>query len=100
MQKRTIDIDAPGEQQPEADHAIEKSNSKTGNNQGQFWRDASDGGYFSYNMSTNKQTGLALVVRFWGAEWGSRKFDIYVDDEKLVAEDNTDRWNQWCLFAL
>lgn len=58
----------------------------------QFWRDANDGGYFSYSMSTNKDTSLALVVRFRGAEWGSRKFDIYIDDEKLV--DNTGRWNR------
>ena len=34
------------------------------------------------------------MVRYWGAEWGSRKFDIYIDDEKLVTEDNTGRWNQ------
>ncbi len=100
LQKRTIDFVAPGEQQPEADHAIEKSNSGTGNNQDQFWRDAGDGGYFSYNMSTNKDTSLALVVRFWGAEWGSRKFDIYIDDKKLLAEDNTGRWNQSKFFDL
>jgi len=33
-------------------------------------------------------------VRYWGAEWGNRKFEIYIDDEKLVTEDNTGRWNQ------
>lgn len=100
VQKRTIDFVAPGEQQPEADHAIEKSNSETGNNQDQFWRDAGDGGYFSYNMSTRKETNLALVVRYWGAEWGSRKFDIYIDDQKLEAEDNTGRWNQSKFFDI
>ena len=34
------------------------------------------------------------MVRYWGAEWGSRKFDIYIDDKKLVTEDNTGKWNQ------
>ena len=24
---------------------------------------------------------------------GDRKFDIYIDDEKLLTEDNTGRWN-------
>ena len=34
------------------------------------------------------------MVRYWGAERGNRKFDIYIDDEKLVTEDNTGKWNK------
>ena len=34
------------------------------------------------------------MVRYWGAEWGNRKFDLYIDDEKLFTEDNTGRWNR------
>jgi hypothetical protein len=34
------------------------------------------------------------MVRYWGAEWGSHKFEIYVDDKKLATEDNTGKWNQ------
>ena len=94
LQKRTIDFVAPGEQQPEADHQMEKLKSSTGNFQDEFWRDARNEGYFSYNMATNSETGLSLMVRYWGAEWGSRKFDIFIDNEKLVTEDNTGRWNQ------
>ncbi|MBW8327331.1 MAG: glycoside hydrolase family 127 protein, partial [Prolixibacteraceae bacterium] len=94
LQKRTIDFVAPGEQQPEADHQMEKLKSTTGNFQDEFWRDARNEGYFSYNMVTNSETGLSLIVRYWGAEWGNRKFDIFIDNEKLVTEDNTGRWNQ------
>ncbi|MCB9056179.1 MAG: glycoside hydrolase family 127 protein [Chitinophagales bacterium] len=94
LQNRTIDFVAPGEQQPEADHFIQQSISRTGNSQNQFWRDAGNGGYFSYSMNTNGETDLSLIVRYWGAEWGSRKFDIYIDDEKLVTENNTGRWNR------
>jgi uncharacterized protein len=94
LQKRTIDFVAPGEQQPEADHAIQNQNSNTGNNVDEFWRDARAGGFFSYKLSTNNETGLSLIVRYWGAEGGSRKFDIYIDNEKLISEDNTSRWNQ------
>jgi hypothetical protein len=35
-----------------------------------------------------------LLVRYWGYEWGDRKFDIYIDNEKLVSENNTGRWYQ------
>lgn len=94
LQKRTIDFVAPGEQQPEADHQMEKIKSSAGNFQDEFWRDARNEGFFSYSMATNSETGLSLIIRYWGAEWGNRKFDIYIDNEKLVTEDNTGRWNQ------
>ena len=93
MKNRTLDFVAPGEQQPEADHAMETSQSNSGNFQDVFWRDARNDGYFSYDMATKGETNLSLIVRYWGAEWGSRKFDIYIDDKKLISEDNTGRWN-------
>lgn len=93
LQKRTIDFVAPGEQQPEVDHAMQKQNSNTGNNMDEFWRDARNG-FFSYKLSTNNETGLSLIVRYWGAETGNRKFDIYIDDEKLITEDISGKWNQ------
>jgi hypothetical protein len=94
FEKRTIDFVATGEQQPETDHDMQNENSGSGNTHNEFYRDASRGGYFSYEMETNSQTDLSLNVRYWGAEWGGRKFDIYIDDEKLLTEDNTGRWNQ------
>jgi uncharacterized protein len=94
LQKRTIDYVATGEQQPEADHSMETENSSSGNNWDEFYREARNGGYFSYRMATNGEKNLRLMVRYWGYEWGSRKFDIYIDDEKLVSEDNTGRWFQ------
>ena len=94
LEKRTVDYVATGEQQPETDHAMQKENSGTGNDLNEFYRDARGGGYFSYDLTTNSETNLSLLVRYWGAEWGGRKFDIYIDDKKLVTEDNTGRWNQ------
>lgn len=94
LQKRTVDFVAPGEQQPEADHFIQKQNSNTGNQQDEFWRDARDNGFFSYELSTNNETDLILRVKYWGAEWGNRKFEIFIDDKKLITEDNTGKWNQ------
>ncbi len=94
LEKRTIDAVAPGEQQPEVDHALQKLNSNTGNFKDEFWRDASKEGYFSYNLATGNKTGLQLMVRYWGGERGNRKFDIYIDDEKLVTEDITGKWSQ------
>lgn len=94
LDKKTVDFVAPGEQQPEADHFIQKQNSNTGNFMDQFWRDARNGGYFSYQLATNGLTDLSLHVKFWGAEKGTQKFDIYIDDQKLIAEDNSSKWNK------
>ncbi|HPJ79999.1 MAG TPA: glycoside hydrolase family 127 protein [Prolixibacteraceae bacterium] len=94
LHNRTVDFVAPGEQQPEADHQMKIMRSNSGTFHDEFWRDAHHEGFFSYNMATASETGLSLMVRYWGAEWGSRKFDIFIDDEKLVTEDNTGRWNQ------
>ncbi len=94
LEKRTIDFVATGEQQPETDHNMQNEHSGTGNTNNEFYRDASGNGYFSYEMKTNSEKDLSLNVRYWGAEWGGRKFDIFIDDEKLITEDNTGRWNQ------
>ncbi len=100
IESRTIDFVATGEQQPETDHAMQSEHSNSGNNHNEFYREAGRGGYFSYEMKTNSETGLRLMVRYWGAEWGGRKFDIYIDDEKLLTENNTGRWNQSKFFDL
>ncbi|MBV5349549.1 hypothetical protein JZU61_07905, partial [bacterium] len=51
LEKRTIDQVAPGEQQPETDHAMQQEKSNKGNNLNEFFREASDGGYFSYDLA-------------------------------------------------
>jgi hypothetical protein len=94
LQKRTVDFVAPGEQQPEVDHSIQKQNSNAGNSQEEFWRDANNEGYFSYALTTNREIDLCLIVRYWGNEKGNRNFDIYIDDEKLVSENLSGKWNQ------
>ncbi|MBK8946126.1 MAG: glycoside hydrolase family 127 protein [Ignavibacteriae bacterium] len=94
LENRTLDFVAPGQQQPETDHLMQFSNSNKGVFFDEFWRDAKDGGYFSYSLATKGEDNLSLVIRYYGYEWGNRKFDIFIDDEKLISEDNTGRWYQ------
>lgn len=88
LDARTVDAVNTGEQQPEADHQMKNRNSGAGNFNGEPWRDASNGGYFSYNMSTAGEKDLALRVRYWGNEAATCDFDILVD-ENIVASVNT-----------
>lgn len=86
LDSRTIDFVAPGEQQPEVDHAMQSERSSTGNFLDQFFRNARGGGFFSYKMATGSETGLSLMVRYWGGDAGNRSFELYIDDQKLPIE--------------
>ena len=87
LDRRTIDAVAPGQQQPEADHQLKSSKSRTGNYQDEFYRDAREGGFVSYVMRTNTETNLSLMVRYRCGETGGRQFDILIGGEKIATEN-------------
>jgi hypothetical protein len=73
---------------------MQAEKSHTGNTQNVFFRTASNGGFFSYDMATQSRTDLSLYVKYWGVnDWGNKVFDIYIDDEKLTTVNNIKRWN-------
>ena len=85
MESRTIDFVGTGEQQSEAGHKLSASQgSSKGSYNGEFYRDAPNGGYIQYTL-TNKDkiaTNLAVMCRFTTADKG-RVGSIYVEGEKL-----------------
>jgi hypothetical protein len=93
LSELTIDSVTTGEQQSELEHAMQTSNSDTDNYMGEIWRDAWNGGYFSYNLKTNGETNLYLMVRYWGNENGNRTFDILIDDIKFRTVNISEVWN-------
>ena len=96
LEARTLDKVSPGEQQPETDHKILFERSNTGVTRDVHYRDARSGGWFSYDLATGGVSdGVSLYVKYWGAaEWSTRKFDVYVDDELMMSVDNTGTWMQ------
>lgn len=94
LDNRTIDFVAPGEQQPEKDHNIEMQSSGTGNTLDEFWRDARNEGFFSYQMNTGGENNISLNIRYLGSERGNRKFNIFIDEMLLLTVDNTGKWKQ------
>ena len=94
LELRTVDKVQPGEQQPETDHRMEAERSFTGNTNDVFFRDARNGGFFSYLMGTDGRTDLTLRLKFWGVgEWKTHEFDIFVDDALLASVNNTDKYH-------
>lgn len=94
LDRRTIDAVATAEQQPEVDHQLKYENSQTGHFEGEPWRDARNGGYFSYNLLTNGETDLSLMVRYWGNETANRSFDILLDGKLLAEENLVGKWKR------
>ena len=93
LEDRTVDKVQPGEQQPESDHFMETDDSFVGNSNDVFYRDASNGHYFSYLMKTGGQTNLSLRLKYWGVgEWKSHEFDIFVDDVLVTSVNNTGKY--------
>jgi hypothetical protein len=93
LEARTVDKVQPGEQQPEADHFMETDRSQVGNTNDVFFRDASNGHYFSYLMQTGGETNLSLRLKYWGVgEWKSHEFDILVDDVLVKEVNNTGKY--------
>lgn len=94
LDSRTVDAVNTGEQQPEADHFMESKSSGAGNFNGEPWRDATNGGFFSYKMKTDGHSDLSLRLRYWGNETGNRTFDILVDDTLIATENTSGKWGR------
>lgn len=94
LDRRTVDAVATAEQQPEVDHQLKYENSQTGYFEGESWRDARNGGYFQYNLLTNGEKDLSLMVRYWGNETKDRSFDILIDGELLAEENLVGKWKK------
>jgi len=86
LEKRTVDVVRPGEQQSEIDHKEQGDRSDPGQFYGRGFRDAKDGGWFSYEVKVDSQARSELVCTYWGSDSGARNFDILVDGQKIAAQ--------------
>ncbi len=82
LDARTIDQVAPGQQQPESDHAFKGDGADAGVNGGHHWRHAT--GWFSYELNDRQREARTLRLSYARADAG-RQFDILVNGEKIAA---------------
>lgn len=89
LERLTLDIFRPNEQQQEVDHNFKGTNIGRGDGTlGRKWCDT-DGGYFSFEMKVNSALPSNLLLTYWGSDGGNRKFDILIDDEVIAVEELT-----------
>jgi hypothetical protein len=86
MAARTVDSLLVGQMQPERDHNQQGERTRTGEHNGKRWRDADDGGWFSFDMKVLPDVPVDLQVTYWGSESGPRRFDILIDGRKIAEQ--------------
>lgn len=84
-----VDSVAPGNTASETTHNVQSSNSNTGTYQGVPWRDASNGGWFSYLVSVSPTLPMTLDCTYWGSDSGGRVFDILVNGQIIATQTLT-----------
>jgi len=87
---RTIDHVRPGEQQPEVDHQFNGEKTNSGAYEDRGWRDARDGGWFSYMLKVDADGPNQLLCTYWGSDTGGRDFDVMVDGKVIGSQTLND----------
>jgi DUF1680 family protein len=81
----TLDSVQPGFQQSEVEHGFQSVNSESGDFRDRKWRDARNGGWFSYQVAVDSSKPIALVATYFGDDRG-RDFDILVDSNHIATQ--------------
>ncbi|BCM89295.1 hypothetical protein IAD21_01140 [Abditibacteriota bacterium] len=85
----SVDSVKIGDDASEKAHNLQSLRSATGNGAyGQLmethWRDARDGGWFSYDLKVDPTRPQSLRLTYWGKELGARTFDVVVNGQVLT----------------
>ena len=82
LESRTLDQIAPGEQQPEVEHAFKGEDTRTGLHLGRRWRDT--GRFISYRLQAPALDGaLELALTFSGADENGG-FQLLVNEREIA----------------
>lgn len=79
----TLDRVAPGEQQPEVEHAFRGEDTESGLYNGRHWRHGRD---FQYTFNARGERNVTLAVTYSGSDAG-RQFDILANDTLIATQE-------------
>jgi hypothetical protein len=82
---RLIDEFRPGEIQPEREHNVQGERSAPGEFELRRNREATRGGWFSFDMKVDPARPVEIVCTYWGDQ-ANRTFDILVNNEKIATQ--------------
>ncbi len=85
-QARTVDYVVPDREQSERDHRQQGEKTNAGDFGDRKWRDATEGGWFSWQIKVLPGKDQELWVTYWGSDGGNRVFDVLVDGQKIATQ--------------
>jgi hypothetical protein len=85
FEERLVDRVHIGDAASEKEHNLKSDKSRSGELRGERWRQAVDGGWFSFDLRVLPDRPMVLVGRYWGSDTG-RTFDILVDGTKIATQ--------------
>lgn len=82
---RIIDEVIIANDESENAHGLKSEKSNSGKPSGWMsgWRDASDGGWFSYDLKVIPNEPMDLVMTYFSKDGGNRRFELFAGDEKV-----------------
>jgi DUF1680 family protein len=86
LEAKTVDFVQPGEMQPERDHNFQGEKTNAGEAFSRKYRDAYDGGWFSFDVKVLPDKPMDLVFTYWGSDRYRREFEILVNGTKVATQ--------------
>jgi len=86
LAQRLVDQVRPGVRESEVAHKLQAKNSGSGVHLQRPWRDARNGGWFSYELGVLPDRPVVLLCTYWGSDAGGRVFDVLVDGTKIATQ--------------
>ncbi len=80
--EKQVDSVIIGNEESEGQHNLQTNNSYSGQYAGGTWRDAREGGFFSYDLKVFPDAPMTLECKYWGGDT-ERTFEIKVNDVSL-----------------
>ena len=82
---RRVDAVLLGDAVSEKAHDLRGEKTRSGVFEGRAWRDATNGGWFSYRMKVLPNDPVSLLATYRGSNRG-RVFDLHVDGQKIATQ--------------
>jgi hypothetical protein len=86
LAERTVSSVEIGDRASEEAHGLEGERTRSGIHLERAWRDAADGGWFSYEMAVEPDKPMTLFCTYWGDDVG-RTFRVLVEGREIARQE-------------
>jgi hypothetical protein len=86
LEARVVDRVVPGNEAGEKAHNLQGEKTQSGPHQGRFWRHATSGGWWSWDLKVLPDEPMTLRCTYWGDDVPPRTFDILVNGTVIATQ--------------